>query len=313
MASIFAIGSFFTSCKKDHINSMNEDKFSLMSQSLEKPFLIISEFDDYEAIMEEPEGTPISIIPNNFISLKDILDDIELAKTRDSTGNAYFNHTNIADTIFEDYGRLLDVLNEDKIIQLNEHLVKIDLHKDSAFVINANIENAYQLLSMNLQNDSLASYPTDMEVGLLLFNLLTCKEKFAKKGKNKTYDTNCTKHYKTKNKIVYQRAAIYFSLVAKAKNLQRHWYSLGIWHRWGCGAPNMHIAMKYKPRCKPEQSWWEGNARDWYWAHLNFSENQYGATFRPYASIVGLHAYDFSASLTSCCGANVFLKIKDGY
>lgn len=131
MASIFAIGSFFTSCKKDHINSMNEDKFSLMSQSLEKPFLIISEFDDYEAIMEEPEGTPISIIPNNFISLKDILDDIELAKTRDSTGNAYFNHTNIADTIFEDYGRLLDVLNEDKIIQLNEHLVKIDLHKDS--------------------------------------------------------------------------------------------------------------------------------------------------------------------------------------
>ena len=78
MASIFAIGSFFTSCKKDHINSMNEDKFSLMSQSLEKPFLIISEFDDYEAIMEEPEGTPISIIPNNFKSLKDILDIPEM-------------------------------------------------------------------------------------------------------------------------------------------------------------------------------------------------------------------------------------------
>lgn len=292
---------------------MERDGLSLMSHSIENPYLSIIEFDDYQTIMEEPEGTYISLLPNNFISLKDILDDIESVKVRDSTGATYYNHPHIADTIFEDYGRLLDVLNQDKIIQLNEHLIKIDLHKDSAYVINANVANAYQVLSTNLQHDSLVAYPTDMEVGLLVFNLLTCDEKFATKRKDRRYDTNCTKHYKTKNKVAYQPAAIYFSLLAKGKNLQRTWLSLGIWHRWRCGAPNMHIVMRFKPRCRSEQPWWEGNARDWHWAHINFSENQYGATFRPYASIVGLHAYDFSASLTSCCGANVFLKIQDGY
>lgn len=310
---VFSVSTLFFSCKKDAVNSSTDTpNLGLMSGSYGSPVLNITTLSDYETIFEQTEGTTIQTIPSGFVSLKSVLNDLEASKLSDSTGQNYWGHPHLADTIYEDYGRLLDVLNKDKIIQLNGHLVKIDLYKDSAYTINSSVQNAYNILLNNSVHDSLKAYPTYMEVGLMLFgiNIFTCKEPWAKGDKDKEDEPKCSNSYKTKKKVVYQKAAIYFSLVAKAKNLQRHWYSLGIWYDWNCVEPLLYMNMYYKPRCKAEWAWWEGDARDWYFTGAYNGDGK-KSVFRPYSSITALTKYYFSSSIHGCCGGATFLKIED--
>ena len=247
-----------------------------------------------------------------FKSLKSVLENLESLKGVDSTGEAYLSSPNIADTIYEDYGRLLDVLNEDKIIKLNDHFVKVDLQKERVYTINSKVENAYSILRDNVSNDSLKSYPTYEDVGLILFGMrIFCQDPVAEREAVRVKDNNCSSNYRTKKKVVYQKAGIYFSLLAKAKNEQKHWYSLGIWHNWsGSTTPLLYMNMYFKQRCGTEWGWWQGDAQNWYHSNVAYSGNAIAATFRPYQSTRALTKYFFSASIHGNCGID-YLFIED--
>ena len=67
--------------------------------------------------------------------------------------------------------------------------------------------------------------------------------------------------------------------------------------------------MYYKPRCKSEYAWWEGDARDWYFSAA-YSGDGKKSVFRPYNSITALTKFSFSSTIHGCCGV-AFLKIED--
>lgn len=41
---------------------------------------------------------------------------------------------NPSDTLYEDYGLLPEILNEDKIVKIGEHLIKVDLHSNGGCI-----------------------------------------------------------------------------------------------------------------------------------------------------------------------------------
>src|SRR5690606_36701981 len=122
---------------------------------------------------------------------------MESLKRIESTGEAYLSSPNSADTIYEDYGRLLNVLNEDKIIKLNDHFVKVDLQKERVYTINSKVENAYSILRDNVSNDSLKSYPTYEDVGSILFGMrIFCQDPVAEIEADREKNNNCSSNYK---------------------------------------------------------------------------------------------------------------------
>lgn len=287
-------------------------KSTIISGSMDNVVLNFTILDEYENVMSQIEGTPIESHPVGFKSLSEVVSDLEQIRETDSTGEIYLNLPNIADTIYQDYGRLLDVLNKDKIVELNGYLVKVDLQKDSVFTINAEVENAYGILSNNEVNDSIKVYPTNIEVGLMLFkiNIFTCKDPWAQSNKDNQKDAKCSNNYKTNKKVVYQTAGIYFSLVAKGENLQKRWYTFGIWYNWDGIEPLLYMNMYFKQRCGTEWAWWQGNAQSWYHANIAYTGNAHKSVFRPYNGTKALTKYYFSSSIHGSCGVD-YLKIED--
>ncbi len=84
--------------------------------------------------------------PKGFVSLRDALDDyygnlessLEIEESADSETKALAvsKLTILKDTIYNDYGKLAEVLNQDKIVEIGDNLIKVDLHTEKVYVLN---------------------------------------------------------------------------------------------------------------------------------------------------------------------------------
>lgn len=225
-----------------------------------------------------------------------------------------------------DYPEFLKmVLNTDSIFSFSHYLVKIDLPNHRALVIDANNSNAYQSLLTNDLNaagmmnfsddvDNAITVLTEIESGRLLPSQYTsaiehssstarsCPGASERKDKDDypyiwyngtdpwSICPDLSILVAQDNKVVYQRAIVYFSLQSKIRSV------------FGCsstnwiGAPlffhaNLIIngTVKFSKRCEPEQTF------------VNLSAGRFrqaGAvkTWRPYEGSRSLSKYDFTVT-----------------
>lgn len=302
----------FAACKKNEIQTPKQNGKNPIAMSGEPPanaVLSIDSFADYQSIIEQSEGTGISNLPSNFVSMKDILNQLDSLK--EVGQSAYYSSPYIGDTIYEDYGRLLDVLNQDKIVKLNGNYVKVDLAKDSVYVINDTVNNAYNIIKNNTPCADILSFPTWLNVNLHIWVQINippiggCSDKPAHHGAASHY-AYCSTNYRTEDKVVYQTAGIYFSLLAKSKDQQKVVWS---WFTWAGGSSKLYMNFTWKVKCGAVQPYWEGYAADWTGSG-EFDAGTNKTKFRAYSSTIPLTSYTFGCSFHTPCYTGDYLEIQ---
>lgn len=299
-------------CKKDKIQT-SKQKGNLTAMSGVQPteVLSIDSFTDYQSIIEQLEGTSIPNASQNFVSLKSVLNQLDSLKQVGE--DAYYSSPYIGDTIYEDYGRLLDVLNQDKIVELNGQYVKVDLVSDSVYVINASVNDAYNIIKNNAPNDSMQAFSTAISVKIHIWVRIKfppiggCNESAAHSDKQGPLHIYCSNdNYRTKEKLVYQTAGIYFSILAKAKNQHEFAWT---WWSWAGGQPGLYMTLTWKVKCGDTQPYWVGYAASWNGPGQPFNADSHKASFRPYSSTDPLTSYAVSCSFHSPCYIGTYLEI----
>lgn len=289
-------------CKKDVAKTTSTIKSKSSARIGPPIFATFDSLDVYEAFLNAAPGTPISGLPQGYISMKSIIDEMEWQKEHDT--DAYFANPRLADSIYEGYGKLLDVLNEDKIVNLYGNLVRIDLHNNLVYSIPSTTTASYDLLLQNPTHNSITQYTTNDEVARILAGIGGCNEPSAVRDKDLT-DNNCTSNIRTKKEVRYQNAGIFFSLVAEAKN-QKRW--LRVWWAHAGFTPGLNMKMIWKPRCRDASGYYNGWASTW--SGPGYSGDNKQATFRPYSSTIALTSYSFGSTISGTCG-NDWLNVKN--
>lgn len=191
------------------------------------------------------------------------------------------------------------ILNEDGIVAIQDYYFKVDLNKEMVMVLPmAHAFEIDDLKSENMTNPHLMAFSTEEDVLDLLsegsygtLNTRTlglfCNDSGADRHTDKGHDhtfSDLTRFYRTDNKVVYQKAGIYFSLQAKTTAQQRNNTGV-VWWRYGFDK-NMKIDynVMYDKKCSKKK----------YSSGIK-SENTKELSKRPYQSIRGLHRYDYRA------------------
>lgn len=274
-----------------------EKNASGVARERKEPCLYFGELQEYEDFLGTAEGTLPGNAPGNFIPLRTSTDQIERLMDRDDSVG-YFSCPCLADSLYQGYGKLLDVLNTDKIVNLFGNFVRVDLEKERVYTISERVNGAYDILLNDPENQQVKPYGMTDEVALILAGKSTgCGESAAPKKKSDT-DAYCNTWNRTKKEVTYQSVGIYFSLVAEAKNQKKQF---GIWWANGGNQPLLYMAMYYKQKCGYSVGWWYGDASAW---GIAFSGSAHKSTFRPYSSATSLTTYNFGSSIHGNCGIN---------
>ena len=292
-AAVLAAG-----CKKAPQHDKNNPVKLSSVASQEAAYLSFTSFDDYDGFISDYQSTSLPTPPQGFVSLRSVIEQLEWEQDNDE--QAYLANPHLPDQIYENYGKLLDVLNEDKIVELWGNLVRVDIENEVVYVVNSTSYQDYQDLLNPQQAASVTVYQADDEVALILAGKSSgCSDPFAPKDKS-TDDAYCSSNRRSKHEVTYQSAGIFFSLVAEVKNQQK---TLGIWWSWGNGPwMGLYMNMWYKQRCGTDYGWYQDWAQNWIHANLAYSANSNKLTFRPYQSVHALTAYNFASSIHSCGG-----------
>lgn len=292
--------SIFTaiSCKKAITPSTPQKPDIHSVASTDGPsFLSFATFEDYDGYISNAENTSLPEAPDDFISLRSIIDELEYQKENDE--EAYESNPHIADSIYESYGKLLDVLNEDKIVNLFGYLVRVDVNADKVYTINATTATAYDLLINNPTSSEVTAYSTEEDVTSILAGLSRggCGENPATKKKNGD-NSYCSSNKRTTHEVTYQSVGIYFSLVAEVKGQKRDFV---LWLAW-YERPyvELYMNMEYKERCGTNYGWYQGWAHNWSQSQFAYKITNNKVTFRPYERATSLTTFNFGASIHSC-------------
>ena len=192
-----------------------------------------------------------------------------------------FSQNNNADTLYPEF--LKEVLNTDKIFQIGNYLIKIDLLNERGLMIASSSFNAYSsLVNDDLDASGMMVLDGDEDFGLELLeslesNAITPPEyksflnaaracPGAARRKEARIETwletsevcdqapTVGRTYGMDNKVVYQKAIFYFSLQSKIRSLWRCTFG-GSW----AGAPIYYFVdtkltgtVKYRRRCETE-------------------------------------------------------------
>jgi hypothetical protein len=127
---------------------------------------------------------------------------------------------------------------------------------------------------------------------------LFCSESGADSKKAASF-ISINAYYRQDNKVVYQKAGIYFSLQAKIKVQEKS--LTGIW----VAAPNTYLHLdayvKFKPKCKSEEEKWHSR---------NTTSNE--LNYRPYENTRGLNKYIYEVQFYGG-GWSPAYEIRAGY
>lgn len=178
-----------------------------------------------------------------------------------------------ADTLNPDFIKL--ILNTDKIVHLGSLLVKIDLENHRGLAIADDATNAYATLVANNttaqgvtvfsdEDDNAMDILIAMEAGTAPPLAERCNRPPSRKvgdphliwrtavGDNTAGCNNNTTAYAMDNKVVYQKAIIYFSLQSKIRSLRACTYSNWILVPTSNQPLKLIANAKYKVRCGTE-------------------------------------------------------------
>ncbi len=240
----------------------------------------------------------------DFVSLKSKIADFDIETTNARVSNVLENP---ADTIYDDYGVLSEILNEDKVVKIGKYLIKVDLHSEQVMVLEDIHQHEYDdLVSNNPDNNNIMVFSTDDEVLELLENgstgtinarISSCDAPRADRDRRPGYPRR-GRRWRLDAKVAYQKAGIYFSLVAKGKTQKRRFRTW--WRDYG-GSCTIYYNCRFEVRCG--------------WAY-NRSASASGlrgkAIFRPYEGSKGLAYYALHGQFRSSHG-NTDLIISDNY
>ena len=208
-----------------------------------------------------------------------------------------------------EYGFLTSLLNSDKIVVIGDWICKVDLPNDRVLVLNKNNMGSYDdLISGNLSNSDVLNFSTSDEVVDLLdqmdsgtpyseLDFEKCSEPFAGGAKDDKFFYNGNRK-RLDAKASYERAGIFFSLIAKAKTQKRF---LGIWWHDGNGYCSMsRIELDYKIRCKGGVSYYGDPCQ--FGCLPGYSAGS-TCSYRPYSGFTALKYYRYQIDFSSTHGS----------
>jgi|CXWL01.1.fsa_nt_gi hypothetical protein len=220
-----------------------------------------------------------------------------------------------------DYGLLSSILNSDKVVVIGNWICKVDLPNDRVLVLNKNNMSSYNdLLNGNISNSDILNFSTSDEVVDLLEQLdggtppseldkifKPCPDRQAAPKEAYRFFYNGNRH-RIDAKVVYQRAGILFSLVAKGKTqkrIARIW-----WHDNNGNAGLSYIGLSFEVRCKPDKGF------SYYGDPCQtgcLPGYEWGSTtvYRPYLGGTGLKSYFYRADFGSSSHGSGSLTIQD--
>ncbi|GAB4334308.1 MAG: hypothetical protein OHK0038_11240 [Flammeovirgaceae bacterium] len=193
------------------------------------------------------------------------------------------------------------MLNQDRMIKIGDWFVKLDFNKKAGFIMSSYFPQYYgafvegdimagggKIHTLSFEDDGIEFLKQgNLQLGTLpprgsenSTQWLFCRENGAGERKSDGF-TYINNSLRLDNKVVYQKAVVYFSLQGKSKLQKKS--SLGIWVAEK-GNLRMEYYYKFKPKCKGE-SWWRGNK--------SVYDNE--VNFRPYESAKALNKYYYSA------------------
>lgn len=264
-------------------------------------------------VESENEATKSKII--NFLAEKD--DYISLRKAHLGFKKLANGRTLSAQEVelVESNEFLSSLLNEDGLILIGDHYFKVDLSAERVYVLNAQFENELNdLKDENTSNLNIMVFSTDDDVldlveegtkGTINGRIeLFCGESGAREDKDDSFVYEPVYgDYRQDNKVVYQKAGIYFSLQAKTKmqykSLTGLWVDAGITYN-----QVINYYVKYEPKCKGVTERTDTKTDDGPSNELNY---------RAYESGRGLHKYRYEADFFGQGYWSRIYRIADGF
>ncbi|MEM6377227.1 MAG: hypothetical protein AAF705_03380 [Bacteroidota bacterium] len=303
----FSLAIFLFSCseKEDQLFDVKEEVIPQTADIKDTPVLTFNTRSDYDAIFTNPQLLEDKSKANkSFVSLKSRIDGFR-------SGDGLRNSTLqiLEDTLFEGYGMLPKILNKDRIVKIGKHYIKIDLLEERALVLKEEHADQYtDLAASNIENENIMLFSTNDEVLELLSIGSTGKVQRIKNscGDPTAVRKNCDpfsyngNRRRLKAKVVYQRAAIYFSVLANAKAEKRR---LRIWSRDRNATCNTNYDFRFGLKC--------GRAYNEQGSVFSSSGE---ATYRPYEGTTSLAYYRLAADLSSSNASRILsCLIQDNF
>ncbi|WP_223609225.1 hypothetical protein [Chryseobacterium sp. OSA05B] len=282
-----------------HKNADNDPRKMLKFETL----------DSYENFFENADFANQIKETTDYSPLRNTIDEINhLSESEDPELE---NNPIMKDAIYENYGLLLDILNQKKLVQLGNYIVRVDLANDKIYTISRTIPNAVDIILNNPTDESVVtSHSPNTELVSYVFNFIGCNDRWANKRQEKLDESNqgvhCTKNRKrTKKELTYQSAGIYFSIVGEAKGQKRTL----IWFSDNSQYPDIsYFSYTFKRRCGGSEYW--GGDPDSWGNSIAWSHDGNKATFRPYQSTYALKEFNVYANIVGCGGTHT-LHIED--
>jgi len=210
---------------------------------------------------------------------------------------------------------LSSILNEDGIEIIGDHYYKVNLGSERVFVLSDDFANEIEdLKKEKTTNENLLVFSTNDDVLYLIDEgskgtlngrtELFCRKSGAGEDKDNSFVVEPVYgDYRQDNKVVYQKAGIYFSLQAKTK--MQYKSLTGLWV--DAGVTNNQVLnyyVKFEPKCR-SISEHSGTRSD------DGPSNAFN--YRPYESARGLHKYRYEADFSGQGFWSRKYRIFDGF
>ncbi|MCP1300458.1 hypothetical protein NK356_14880 [Chryseobacterium sp. S0630] len=268
--------------------------------------LYFATLDEYENFFNNPEFANLKIETTDYSPLRNTIEEIN--KLMDSEDPNMDTNPIMEDAIYDNYGLLLDILNQKKLVRLGNYIVRVDLANNTVYTIPSDTPDAVNTILNKSGNEFITQYDNNTELVPILFNLLGCNDRWAihKKEKLDNESVRCSNKKRTKKELTYQAAGIYFSIVGEAKGQKKPFL---IWVADNYQYPDIsYFSYTLKKRCGSSESW--GGDPDSWTGSLAWSSDGNKATFRPYQSTHALKEYNVYANIVGCGGTHT-LHIED--
>lgn len=220
------------------------------------------------------------------------------------------------ESIVEDNDFLSTILNDERMVAIGDYVFKISFDDELVYAASLNNVSLVEAVkNENSENPEVQVFSTDDDVLHLLEEgssgtvngrtNLFCGESGADAKDDKGFDdcpyAYCA-GYRQDNKVVYQKAGVYFSLQAKTKF--QYLSGIGIWVAADAGDQSIDFYYKYEPKCKGVS---EGSSI----LYDDGSDNELNK--RIYESTRGLHKYRYNAYFYGGQFQSRFYEIRHGF
>lgn len=292
---LFVFTLFLTACDQEVIETPKPiDAFGV---EFKDGILHFASEEAYAALVESQSSQDRADFMA-FLNQRNGYTSLRKAYTTNGRSSAARTFSTAEQEIVDSNDLLSSILNEDGLVSIGDYYFKVNLATETVYALETRFENEIgDLNHENEMNRNIMIFSTDDDVLDLLASgskgtsngrtKLFCGESGARGKKDDGFDASpFDENYRHDNKIVYQKAGVYFSLQAKTKVQYKGWTGL-----WGDGGPvydqRISYYVKYEPKCKgvTEKS---GIKED------DGSSNE--LNYRPYESTRGLHKYRYEAS-----------------